>query len=111
MLPGRVQTRLSSAACRLAGQTPQDQRIPEESDQMRPLIDYNDEAKHLSTQIGPRKVGGRYYNGYSGQEYEVLNIETGRPTWPVWLITVRWADGHTTSHCTAWDPKRDRVLS
>ena len=31
MLPGRVQTRLSSAACRMASQTPQDQRIPEES--------------------------------------------------------------------------------
>jgi hypothetical protein len=66
----------------------------------------------LGPQIGPRKEGGTYYNGYWGQEYTVTRIER-RPVGYIgrWRITVRWADGHTTSHCTGWDPKRDRVVA
>lgn len=65
----------------------------------------------VQEQIGPRQVGGRYYNHYGGQAYTVLAIDPGpRNTWPVWNITVI-DDGATEpkSHCTAWDP-RDRVL-
>jgi hypothetical protein len=59
--------------------------------------------------IGPRKVGGRYFSGGWRQEYDVLALsDTGRAGW---RITVRWADGRETSHCTAWDPRRDRVVS
>ncbi|WP_329521118.1 hypothetical protein [Spirillospora sp. NBC_01491] len=65
----------------------------------------------FSEEIGPRKVGGRYYNGYWGQEYEVLDIETDRSSWPVWQVTIRWADGREAAHCTAWDTQRDRVVS
>lgn len=65
----------------------------------------------FAREIGPHKVGGRYYNGYWGQEYEVLSLETDTGDWRGWEITVRWEDGRTTSHCTAWEPKRDRVLS
>lgn len=63
--------------------------------------------------IGPRKVGGRYYSHCSGCEYTVLNIETNRPTWPIWQITIRWedADRRVVKHCTAWDPDWDRVVS
>lgn len=68
-------------------------------------------AEFFKNAIGPRKVGGRYYNGYWGEEYTVLNIETNRTSWPLWQITVRWEDGSKTSHCTAWDPDRDRVVS
>lgn len=63
------------------------------------------QAKHL----GPRQVGGRYHNWYWNQEYTVELIrfdELGTP----WL-TVRWADGHVTTHCTAWDAKRDRIIA
>ena len=62
-------------------------------------------------EIGPRKVGGRYHSGYWGEDYTVLDIETDRPQWPPWQITIRWDDGRKGSHCTAWDPKRDRLLS
>jgi hypothetical protein len=67
----------------------------------------------VAANIGPRKVGGRYRSGYSGGEYTVLAIEPGpREGWPVWRITVLH-DGwdYPVSHCTAWDPKRDRVLA
>jgi hypothetical protein len=60
--------------------------------------------------IGPQKVGSRYYCGYWGQEYDVLNIETGRTDWPAWRIKIRWEDGRETWHSTAWDPDRDRVV-
>lgn len=67
----------------------------------------------VAANIGPRKVGGRYHSGYNGGGYTVLAIEPGpREGWPVWRITVRH-DGwdYAVSHCTAWDPKRDRVLA
>jgi hypothetical protein len=66
----------------------------------------------FARQIGPRKVGGRYYNGYSDEEYTVLELETNRTTWPLWQITVRWKDtGRVTSHCTDWDPDKDKVMT
>lgn len=67
-------------------------------------------------EIGPRKIGGRYYSHVSDEEYEVVGIETKQPPpgW-VWQITVQWLTGprkgQTVSHCTRWDPKKDRVLS
>lgn len=63
-------------------------------------------------QIGPRKVGGRYRVGTHGPEYTVLDIERGpRTSWPSWQISVRWADGRETSHCSRWDSGRDTVIS
>ena len=62
--------------------------------------------------LGPQQVGGRYHCGYWNQGYTVVAIERGpREGWPVWQITVL-GDGEerTRSHCTAWEPKRDRVL-
>lgn len=63
--------------------------------------------------LGPRQVGGRYHCGYWAQDYTVVAIERGpREGWPVWQITVRDdGDGQTRSHCTAWEPKCDRVLA
>ena len=61
--------------------------------------------------IGPRQVGGRYYDGYDMQEYVVLaiNTEGGR-----WFITVQTDDEQAhryhRTHSTPWDPKRDRVI-
>lgn len=51
----------------------------------------------------PRRAGGRYLSGYWRREYTVLDR---RDTW----FRVRWDDGHETTHCTGWDPRRDRVL-
>jgi hypothetical protein len=69
------------------------------------------DADWIDNQVGPRKVGGRYYNGYWGQEYEVLKIDDNPDSWGPWEMTVSWADGRETSHCTGWDPKRDRVIA
>ncbi|MDF3144165.1 MULTISPECIES: hypothetical protein [unclassified Streptomyces] len=71
------------------------------------------EENWLNRQIGPRKVGGRYDHGYQGSAYEVLAIDRGpRPSWPTWQITVRYdEDSRITTHCTAWDPAKDRVLA
>jgi hypothetical protein len=64
----------------------------------------------FAREIGPQRVGGRYYCGYWGKEYDVLDIDTDRTAWPAWQITIRWEDGRETSHCTAWDADRDRVI-
>ena len=55
----------------------------------------------------PRKVGGRYFSGYWRQEYTVTATEVRNAT--LWL-TCEWADGHSTTHCTSWDARRDRVV-
>jgi hypothetical protein len=69
----------------------------------------------IAMQVGPRTVGGRYDHGDAAGAYEVLAIDRGpRPlgTWPVWEMTVRYdRDGQDTTHCSGWNPARDRVLS
>ena len=65
------------------------------------------------TGVGPRKVGGIYRSGYSGDVYEVLHIGIGHETrihWSPWSITVRTVgDDWTRTHCTAWcDESTDR---
>ncbi|MEU7855222.1 hypothetical protein [Nonomuraea sp. NPDC049141] len=65
----------------------------------------------VDEQIGPRQVGGRYDHGYEDSTYDVLAIERGpRDTWPIWRIQVRDQAGERW-HCTAWDPRWDRVVS
>lgn len=64
---------------------------------------------------GPQVAGGRYRNGYWGEEYDVLAVHLGREgnpiPWSNWSVTVRWENGRITTHCTAWDARRDRVLA
>ena len=73
------------------------------------------------TGVGPRKVGGIYRSGYSGDHYEVLHIGEGyaaeggtsRINWSPWSITVRSVGGNAygpeRTHCTAWvDATTDR---
>ena len=56
----------------------------------------------------PRQAGGRYFDGYWCEAYTVTAAETIHGMrW----VTVRWADGQTTRHCTPWDARRDRVIS
>jgi hypothetical protein len=60
-----------------------------------------------ATFVGPRQVGGRYFDSYWKKEYTVTAInrdDSGRPT----SITVKDDDG-TRQHATAWD-KRDRII-
>jgi hypothetical protein len=64
-----------------------------------------------SKAIGPRVVGGRYFDGYWRQEYEVTDIQPERPDWMGWSITIRWDDGFIAEHCTAWDERSDKVVS
>lgn len=64
------------------------------------------EVREMSTD--PRQAGGRYVDAYWQQEYTVTAAETIHGMrW----VTVRWADGQTTRHCTPWDARRDRVIS
>lgn len=53
--------------------------------------------------VGPRKVGGRYFCGYWRVGYSVTAIDGH-------MMTCVWDDGKTTTHCTAWDNRFDRVL-
>lgn len=67
----------------------------------------------VQANVGPRQVGGRYSSGYWGDGYTVLAIDPGpREGWPVWQITVlNDGEQYPRSHCTAWDPQRDKVLA
>lgn len=67
----------------------------------------------VGLQVGPRAVGGRYDHGDDDSAYEVLAIDRGpRTQWPSWQITVRYQhDGRETTHCTGWDPARDRTVA
>lgn len=56
----------------------------------------------------PRVPGGQYLSGYWHQQYEVIAMWSSLRWRQVWM-TVRWSDGHTTTHCTAWD-RSDKVL-
>ena len=58
----------------------------------------------------PRQVGGRYFCGYWRQEYTVLAMEL-EPLGVYGRWTVEWADGHRTTHSTAWDWRHDRIIS
>lgn len=55
----------------------------------------------------PRVVGGRYYSDRWQREHTVLAKEYHDETF--WL-TVHWDDKKVTTHCTAWDPHRDKVV-
>ena len=66
--------------------------------------------------IGPRQVGGSYHCGYWGQDYTVEAIRLGEQYLGGWEIVVRWdaepgRPAHSTTHATAWEPKRDRVIA
>jgi hypothetical protein len=67
-------------------------------------------SKASAAAVGPRVIGGRYLCGYWQQEYVVLAFGAGM-SGSDWSVTVRWEDGRTTSHCTPWDSRRDRVIS
>jgi hypothetical protein len=61
----------------------------------------------LSSPLGPREVGGVYYNGYWNKKYTVLSY-----TEDPFSITVQYEDSTTpTTHSTAWEPRRDRVVT
>jgi len=57
--------------------------------------------------VGPRKAGGTYYSGYWGDTYTVIVIVGDEPG----MMTVEWSDGRRSTHCTAWDERRDRIVS
>lgn len=59
----------------------------------------------------PRLVGHIYHNGYCRQAYTVLAMWSclPGPAYQPWL-KVQWADGRITTHCTAWDPRKDAEI-
>jgi hypothetical protein len=61
-----------------------------------------------SNEVGPRVVGGQYLSHYWGTTYTVESIILDTGDWRGWCMTVLWADGHRTTHCTAWN-RRDKV--
>ncbi|MFF2927147.1 hypothetical protein ACFVTP_32885 [Streptomyces celluloflavus] len=99
-----------SECTRCGGTTSLDTLTADDEGDEDPELSY---GEWVAEQIGPRQVGGHYDHGREGSEYEVLAIDRGsRSAWRTWQISVRWdRDGRTTSHCTGWDPDRDRVVA
>ena len=67
-------------------------------------------AQGFVRDLGPRRVGGVYRDGYWGTTYTVLAIEPSTGDWRGWEITIRRQDGTVARHSTAWDPRRDRII-
>lgn len=67
-------------------------------------------SKYIAKYYGPQVPGGRYLCGYWNKTYTVISIDMIEGYSLPW-ITVRWEDGRIGRHCTAWEPKRDKVLS
>ncbi len=61
--------------------------------------------------IGPREVGGTYWDGYWFHWYLVERIDIrfrfGDLAEPSWSIIVRWDSGERAAHRTPWDHGRD----
>ena len=57
--------------------------------------------------LGPRQVGGTYFNYYWKKTYVVDAIVWNKDSW---MIHVTWEDGQRARHCTAWDHEKDRVI-
>jgi hypothetical protein len=56
--------------------------------------------------------GKKYYCGYWGSTYEVLKLYTkDELNYGGWAVTVRWADGHETTHFTNLDTNRDFLVA
>lgn len=56
--------------------------------------------------------GKTYRSFYWGKNYTVIAVHgPGVIPWSAWAVTVRWADGSETTHCTLRDPKKDREVA
>lgn len=70
-----------------------------------------DGVAEQSSETDPRQPGGRYWCGYWAQEYTVDAMWSGIQRGDTGWMRVRWADGTSTTHCTPWDARTDRVLA
>lgn len=74
-----------------------------------------DTERYVDECIGPRVVGGRYDYGYWGETCTVLAIDRNPAGWELWTITEANEDelrrNTSRTHCTPWDPSKDRVVS
>ena len=65
--------------------------------------------------IGPRHVGGTYWDRYRHRWYLIESIEIrfrdGDLTAPTWSITSRWASSERSTHHTPWDPRYDSTTA
>jgi hypothetical protein len=65
--------------------------------------------------IGPRRVGTIWFSGRDHVNVNVLAVDRNPPGWELWTITEVDLEGSQQgwerTHCTPWDPDRDRVIS
>jgi hypothetical protein len=62
----------------------------------------------LKRQKDPRRPGGTYWNGYWRLAYTVGDIVAS--DYGTLEFMCLWHDGTVTYHCTAWEPRYDRVV-
>jgi hypothetical protein len=76
---------------------------------------HRERMREVVAEIGPRQVGGIFWDGYWHRRYLVESIEIrfrdGDLTAPAWAITVRWDSGERCTHRTPWDPRCDSTSS
>jgi hypothetical protein len=75
------------------------------------LLRHRQRMREVLDAIGPRRVGGTYWDGYWHRWYVVESVEIrfrgGDLTAPDWSVTVRWDSGERCTHRTPWDPRCD----
>jgi hypothetical protein len=76
---------------------------------------HRERMRDVLAAIGPRQVGGTYWDGYWHRRYLVetiaIRFRDGDLTNPDWSITIRWDSGQRCTHHTPWDPRCDSTSS
>jgi hypothetical protein len=72
---------------------------------------HRERMREVFDAIGPRQVGGTYWDGYWHRQYLVetvsIRFRDGDLTEPYWSITVRWDNAQRNIHHTPWNPSYD----
>jgi hypothetical protein len=74
-----------------------------------------DTEDFVSECIGPRQVNTVWRSDRDRVDVKVLAVDRDPDGWELWTITEVDLDGSQQgwerTHCTPWDPDRDRVIS
>ncbi|MET8997191.1 hypothetical protein [Amycolatopsis sp. NPDC004169] len=72
---------------------------------------HRERMREVFDAIGPRHVGGTYWDGYWHGRYLVetvtIRFRDGDLTEPDWSTTIRWDNAQRNTHRTPWNPRYD----
>jgi hypothetical protein len=84
---------------------------------LSPSLSHSFPGYRFAELVGPRKVGGTYWDAYREMSYTVdriftdLSWATGKARPFHWAMQVRWQVGEAVTAAFAWDSARDKVIA